>query len=228
MCGRFTLTDLDWLSNFFGMQFFSDEPFVPRYNVAPTEEIPVVLNVAGNLVLQWMTWGFQPGWLKPDAKRRPPINARAETLMERSMFRDSLARNRCVIPASGFYEWRAIPGAKAKQPMYIRLTGARPLVFGGLYTERRDAATGGLLPSCAIITTAPNELMATIHDRMPAILDHDDAFAWLDPDRVDPLDVLPVLRPYPAEQMEAFAVSSQVSSVRNDGPDLVRPVGDAG
>ena len=165
-----------------------------------------------------MRWGFRPGWFKPNAKQPPPINARAETLVERPMFRGAVKSGRCLVPAGGFYEWRVVPGQSRKQPMFIRLRGGEQFYFAGLYTASDDET------SCAIVTCAPNELMATIHTRMPVILPAGAWEEWLDPDVRDPAEVLPLLVPYAADAMEAYPVSPLVSSVRNDGPELIAPL----
>ncbi|MGI8554139.1 MAG: SOS response-associated peptidase [Dehalococcoidia bacterium] len=223
MCGRFTLAEPAMLGQRFGVQLGLDASPDPRYNVAPSEQISVVIEEPEGRVLRWMRWGFQPGWLK-DPKRPPPINARAETLVERPLFRGAVARGRCLIPASGFYEWQAIPGRRTKQPIYIRLKDGGLFGFAGLYTEYRDETDGEPRSSCAIITTAANELMAPIHQRMPVIMRREDEGAWLDRTLSDPKAALVYLRAYPAEAMEAFAVSALVSSVRNDQAGLVEPL----
>ena len=218
MCGRYTLTDPHSLQTCFEIVGTSDIAIVPRFNIAPTQTVPVVTASAEGRNLTTMRWGFRPAWMK-DARRPPPINARAETLLETRMFRGALAKGRCIIPADGFYEWAAVPGQRTKQPMHIRLKGGELFGFAGLWTEGADG------PGCAIVTTSANELVAPIHERMPVILDPADEATWLDPTEGDPLAVLPALRAYPAERMEAYSVAPLVSSVRNDGPELVRPVG---
>ena len=135
------------------------------------------------------------------------------------MFRDALQRTRCLIPADGFYEWQAVPGQKRKQPWYLRLRDGGLFAFAGLYTPPRREAE--IPATCAIITTTPNELAAPLHDRMPVILDPDAEAAWLDRQTVDSAALLPFLRPLPAARMEAYPVSSLVSSAQNDGPALI-------
>jgi len=223
MCGRFTLTEFTWLPGRFGLQLPMEEPPDPRYNVAPSQQIPVIVDEGDGPVLRWMEWGFQPGWFKVAPNRPPPINARAETLLDRPMFRDSVAKQRCLIPADGFYEWRKVPGQRVKQPVYARLKGGEPFAFAGLYTTRKDDTTGKPHPSCVIITTKPNEIMAPIHDRMPVILSREDEPRWLDHGTTDRAAIIDCLRSYPSERMEAFPVSSLVSSARNDGSSLIRP-----
>lgn len=137
------------------------------------------------------------------------MNARAESLLERVMFRDAVASGRCLIPADGYFEWQAVPGQRRKQPRFIRLRGADLLAFAGLSAKR--AGRAGASMTCAVITTAANDFVAKIHHRMPAILLTDDEAMWLSPTVSDPVRLLECLRPYPAERMEAFSVSHLVS-----------------
>jgi putative SOS response-associated peptidase YedK len=169
-----------------------------------------------------MRWGFQPAWAAPAPNRPAPINARAETLLERPLFRGSVARRRCLIVADGFYEWQDV-GRGPKQPVYIRLRSGGLFAFAGLYAD------GGEEPAtCAIITTEPNELIKAIHNRMPAILDPAVEGIWTDPLLTDPPAALSCLRPFPAEEIIAFPVSRLVSDVRNEGPRLLEPLTPAG
>ena len=223
MCGRFTLTEFSWLPGRFGLQLPLDEQPDPRFNVAPSPHIPVVLDEGAGPVLRWMEWGFQPAWFKATPNRPPPINARAETLLERPMFRDAVAKQRCLIPADGFYEWRKVPGQRAKQPVYARLKGGEPFLFAGLYALRGDEPASQPRASCVIITTKPNEIMAPIHDRMPVILSREDERRWADHAITDSAAVIDCLRSYPSDRMEVYPVSPLVSSARNDGSALIRP-----
>src|SRR6266571_2008075 len=181
MCGRFTFTEIAKIVGRFGIVLQDGSRITPRFNIAPSEEIPVVVEDESGRGLRWMQWGFQPAWLKLQLNRQPPINARAETLLERPMFRDAVATGRCLIPADGFFEWKAVPGERRKQPMYIRLTGGEVFGFAGLYTLRPKPGSTDRIASCAIITTGPNELIAPIHHRMPVILAPEAEAAWLSP-----------------------------------------------
>lgn len=221
MCGRFTLTDLSALGGRYGVEL-PEEARDPRFNVSPSQLVPAIVATENGRVFRWMQWGFRPAWAK-DQHGRPPINARAETLLERPLFRGAVARNRCLIAADGFYEWQTIEGQRQKQPLYVRLRSGEPFVFAGLFTERR-AADGELEASCVIITTAANSLMASFHHRMPVILSPADASVWLDPARRDPASLLPLLKQYPADAMEAYRVGSLVSSSAYDGPTLIQPL----
>lgn len=222
MCGRYTLTDPAEMQTRFGfveLHATRIPPVVPSWNVAPTQQVPMVVEGADGRRLALARWGFQPAWMRDGGKRAPPINAKAETLLERPMFRGAVARGRCVLPADGFYEWAVVPGTKGKQPWYFRLEGGGVFGFAALYAEGRDGDA-----TCCIITTEPNALVAPVHDRMPVLLlpEHEDA--WLDPSVTDPLTVLPYLGPYPEERMEAYPVSTAVNAARHDGPELIRPL----
>jgi putative SOS response-associated peptidase YedK len=164
-------------------------------------------------------WGFRPAWVK-DGKLAP-INARAETVATSGLFGWAVREGRCLVPATGVYEWKPVPGQKRKQPFHVRLKGGAPFGFAGLWTP---GPTPDAPPTCAIITTTANELLAPIHDRMPVILDPNDEALWLDPGPNAPIKVSPCLRPLPSECMEAIPVSSLVSSPSNDGPQPIEPI----
>jgi len=190
---------------------------LPLFNVGPGRAIPVVVASDEGRSVRAMRWGFKPSWSK-DKGRPAPINARAETLVERPMFRGAVAKGRCVIPASGFYEWQSAVGQRGKQPWHFRLTGGEPFGFAGLWTPGPDGQD-----TAAIITTSANELVGQVHDRMPVILAPDDEGDWLDIGE-GPSAVLGCLRPFPAEMMEGYPVSPAVNAVANDGPELARPL----
>jgi putative SOS response-associated peptidase YedK len=220
MCGRYTLTNPEELEARFGLVGFAETRIEPRFNVAPSQAVPVIRGHEDGPSIELMRWGFQPVWMRGDGKRPPPINARSESLLERPMFRGAVAKGRCLIPADGFYEWMVVPGEKRKQPMYIRLKSGDPFGFAGLYVYGGDEVG----PTCAIVTTAANDALSPIHDRMPVILDRSFEQAWLDPDLDDPRAALASLQPVPPELIEAYPVASLVSSVRNEGPDLIEPL----
>jgi putative SOS response-associated peptidase YedK len=222
MCGRFTLTTPDQLALRFDVtedeRDDAERPH-PAYNIAPSQDIPVIVERSAGRLLRAMSWGFRPAWASAAASRPAPINARAETLRERPLFRGAIVHGRCIIPADGFYEWQRIPGRKTKQPVYIRRDDRALVGFAGLYSAGKDGTA-----SCAIITTEPNGLVARIHDRMPAILDPAAESLWLDPALTDPVAVLDCLRPCPADLLVAYPVSPRVSSPREDGPSLIEPL----
>lgn len=222
MCGRYTLTNPAQLELRFDVTPDDTWTVDARYNIAPSQMIPVIVEGEQGRVMHSMRWGFQPRWAAPTSPRPAPINARAETLLERPLFRGALGKQRCLIPADGFYEWMARPGAATKQPMYIHRRDGDLFAFAGLYTEREEG--GQIAASCAIITTAPNEVLAPIHDRMPAILTRDTEALWIDRGVTDHEVLLACLRPYPPELLDAYAVAPAVSAVRNDAPYLTAPL----
>ena len=223
MCGRYTETAaFEELARRFGIEVeeADNEELISRYNVSPSHTVPVIVATAGRRRLLRARWGLRPHWAR-DGKRAP-INARAETVATSPMFSDALRHARCLVPADGFYEWQAVPGQKRKRPWYLRLRGGGLFAFAGLYTAPHHDA--GVSATCTIVTTTANELAARIHDRMPVILDPEAEARWLDRQLVDPRDLLPLLRPYPADRLEAYPVSPLVSSPANDGPALIEPV----
>jgi putative SOS response-associated peptidase YedK len=223
MCGRFTLTadPADLQESFYWVNF-GNADITPRYNIAPTQGIPVVTNDGSNK-LDFFTWGLVPFWAKDPSIGSRMINARAETLAEKASFKNAFKRRRCLILADGFYEWQKIPGEKTKTPMFIHLKDGKPFAFAGLW-EDWHSPDGSQILSATIITTNPNELMAPLHNRMPVILPEAAYKQWLNPGEADPQQLSPLLQPYPAELMEAYAVSRQVNSPGNDQPECIRPI----
>ena len=219
MCGRYTLTTPDDIAARFGLGALAETRIEPRFNVSPSQLVPVVRAKEEGPALEYMQWGFQPHWMQGKSKRPPPINARGETLLERPMFKGAAKSGRCLIPADGFYEWKVVPGQKTKQPMHIRLKGGDVFAFAGLWTWGGEE----IGPTCAIITTAPNDLVAAIHDRMPVILTEHGERLWMDADAPTE-EALSVLAPYPADLMEAFAVSTAVNRAGRDAAEMVEPL----
>src|SRR6266567_2108477 len=165
MCGRYTQTAaFDELALRFGITVEETglEDLPPRYNVAPSQSVPIVVAHNGGRRIVMAKWGFHPAWMK-DGKLAP-INAKAETVAESRLFQDAVQRGRCLVPADGFYEWKPVPGQKRKQPFYARLKGGGLFAFAGLYTP--PIVRAGFLATFTIITTTPNELLAPIHNRM--------------------------------------------------------------
>jgi putative SOS response-associated peptidase YedK len=226
MCGRYVLEAPEDLSERFQLRQLAIQ--LPHtWNAAPTNRLPVIVeNQEGEREAQLMQWGLIPRWAKPgDKKALAPINARAETITEKPMFRNLVKRNRCLVPANGFYEWKNL--GDHKQPYYITVPDDPLFAFAGLY-ESFTNDEGEETSTYTIITTEPNELMSTLHNRMPVILHPQDEEEWLDPEVTDPLQVERLLVPYPADEMEAFPVSRKVGNTRNDGPDLIEPIEDEG
>lgn len=221
MCGRFTLLRLADFTDMFPWIRQAESILPPRYNIAPTQPVAVVAN-RDTPHVEMFHWGLVPSWAKDPSIGGRLINARAETLAEKPSFRAALRRRRCLIPASGFYEWRREPDGAARTPMHIRLRAAAAFAFAGLWEIWRDPGGAELL-SCTIITTRPNELLRDIHDRMPVILPPERCREWLAPGERPPDALLPLLEPYPGDAMEAFAVSRLVNSPRNESPACIAP-----
>jgi len=222
MCGRFTLTaDPKTITEAFS-GVTVPEQLSPRYNVAPSQPIAVIANNAPDRV-EFFQWGLIPSWAKDPAIGNKMINARGETLGEKPSFKAPYKRRRCLVLSDGFYEWRKQPGSKTKTPMYIKLQSGEPFAFAGLW-EAWSSPEGDRLLSCTIITTSPNELMADIHNRMPVILPPEAYDRWLDPAERKPADLNDLLKPYPADPMTAYAVSTLVNNPRNDSPACIEPV----
>ena len=225
MCGRFALiSDTEQLIAEFGVAPESVAMMpdsVPRYNVAPTQPVAAIrLNEAKQRELTFFQWGLIPSWSKDPKIGSRMINARSETVAEKPSFRAAFKRRRCIIPADGFYEWQKLENRK--QPVFIHHAEKRPFALAGLWEMWSDPA-GSMLQTCTILTTRPNELMAPIHNRMPVILEAEDYDMWLDPGD-DPQIALHLLRPYPAEKMDAYPVSTFVNSPRNDAPACIEPL----
>lgn len=237
MCGRFSLqrANIAELRERFGFEEFHERtlpPAIPRpgpapearpllqprFNIAPAQPILTVHARPTGRQLEPALWGFRPAWLTRH-RGPPPINAQAETLAERPLWKGALRSGRCLVPADGFYEWAAAPGRKTKQPYHLRLRESGLFAIAGLLAWDADGN-----PTCALVTTTANDLVAPIHARMPAILRPEDEAAWLDRDERNPAALLGLLAPYPPEAMEAVPVSPLVGDVRNDGPELLAPL----
>jgi putative SOS response-associated peptidase YedK len=222
MCGRFTLTiDPADLQDAFP-EFTFPAQVVKRFNIAPTQPVLVLPNNATNKA-DFFVWGLIPSWAKDPTIGSRLINARAETLSEKPSFRSAYKYHRCLIFADGFFEWQSRPGSTTKLPYFIRLKSGRPFTFAGLW-EHWQSPDGSEVMSATIITTTPNALMAPIHNRMPVILPGRAYKEWLDPSPRSPTDLHGLLVPYPAEEMEAFPVSTLVNSPAYDKPDVLIPV----
>jgi putative SOS response-associated peptidase YedK len=222
MCGRFTLAEdpSEAGEEFQGFEF--PQQFASRFNIAPSQPVLAIRN-DGRRAADFLVWGLIPSWAKDPTIGSRLINARGETLAEKPAFRNAYKHKRCLIPADGFYEWRSQAGAKLKVPYYIQLKSRRPFAFAGLWDEWRSG-DGSIVQTCAVITTSPNELMATIHNRMPVILQANDFAEWLDQAPRPPDTLNHLIRPLPAEIMQAFPVSTIVNSPSNDTPECIAPV----
>jgi putative SOS response-associated peptidase YedK len=222
MCGRFTLTDDPANSNEIFGEYSFPSRFAPRFNIAPTQPVLAIPNDGAHKA-DFFIWGLIPSWAKDPSIGSRLINARAETLAEKPSFRGGFKYKRCLIPADGFYEWQAQPGTKTKVPQFIHMKDRKPFAFAGLW-DSWNGPDGSAVRSCTIITTEPNELMASLHNRMPVILKPADYEQWLDPAPRTPDSLAPFLKPFPAGEMSAYPVSMLVNSPANERPELVLPV----
>jgi putative SOS response-associated peptidase YedK len=222
MCGRFTLkTSEKELQDELGLALdVSTTELVPRYNVAPTQPVAVVVN-GSSRKLELFRWGLIPWWANDPKIGNKMINARAEGLLDKPSFRVPLAKRRCIVLADGFYEWRT--EGRMKTPFYIQLSSGRPFAMAGLWETWVDA-NGNLVPSCTIITTRPNAFMARHHDRMPVILPRERIEQWLAPEECAPESLLPLLAPWAGEDLRSHPVSGLVNKPDNEMPECIVPV----
>jgi putative SOS response-associated peptidase YedK len=228
MCGRYVIISTpEAIRALFG---YGEQPnFPPRYNVAPTQPIPVVRLAEGKRSFGLMRWGLLPSWVK-DPKTFPLlINARGESVLEKPAFRNAMRRRRCLIPTDGFYEWRP-PGAAGgpKRPYFVRAkpgadASARPLAFAGLY-ETWTGPNGEELDTAAIVTTSANRTLAAIHDRMPVFVPKEAFDLWLDCANVEAEAAAALIRPADDALLEAYEISTAVNRVANDAEGLIAPV----
>jgi len=214
MCGRYAIAKPDEISARFGVP--TQLELSARYNVAPSQTLPII-DQSGQLTL--MRWGLIPSWAKEPSVGNRMINARAETIAQKPAFRKALRTQRCLVPASGFFEWKKT--ADGKVPHYFHRRDDELFAFAGLYDAWRNPATGDEILSYTILTTTPNQLVAPVHDRMPVMLTRDHEELWLNPDETEPERLLPLLAPYPAGDMEAHPVSRLVNSPATDAPQLI-------
>lgn len=222
MCGRFTLSQsCEAIATAFHL---SDVPNLePRYNIAPTQLVLTVLppkETEGGILerqIKLLRWGLIPAWAKDPAMGARLINARAETVAEKPSFRKAFRHRRCLVIADGFYEWQR--QERKKQPFYFRLRDGQLFAFAGLWEQWKSEAE--VIESCTILTTAANELLRPIHDRMPVILEPKDYDLWLDSTSEDPEPLQKLLRPYASQAMTSYPVSTQVNNPTNNSPACV-------
>lgn len=220
MCGRYAIiTAPEAIRRLFG---YHERPNFPaRYNVAPTQPVPIVRLQAGERHFALVRWGLIPAWVKDPKAFTLLINARGESVLDKPAFSNAMKRRRCLIPADGFYEWKRT--GDAKQPYFVRLRSGAPFAFAGLW-ETWTGPNGEEMDTAAIVTTAANKTVADIHDRMPVMLSPDQFELWLDSDRVRDREAAEILKPLPDDAVEAHPVSHAVNHVANDNPELVEPV----
>lgn len=228
MCGRYGLDEAEFSESRFAATLLPDvqreELLIPRYNIAPTQPVLAIApskRLGGRRGMRSMRWGLTPSWALKDRSKPRSFNIRTEGILDRPAYRKLLCFNSCAIPASFFYEWRHI-GGKTGQPYAIGLNSEKQFAFAGIWVAARDG--DGWLVSCAILTGAPNPLVAELHDRQPIILRPEDERVWLDATATDPAVLMPLLSALPEAAMSMHPVASLVNSVANEGPELRRRV----
>ena len=219
MCGRYGFAPGEFREIKLRFNIGGDLPlFKPRYNIAPTQQAPVIASLEGANRVELFQWGLVPSWAKDMSIGNRMINARAETLAEKASFKRLLENRRCLVLANGFYEWRK--EGKGKVPMWFKLKSGAPFVFAGLWDGWKKP-DGEMLRTYTVVTTEPNEVLAPIHNRMPVILRDCDALQWVSGDEIDHAQDL--LKPFPAELMEGYDVAKLVNDRQNDSPDCIAP-----
>lgn len=238
MCGRFSLApEAGMLEELFPGLEMPRDMMRQRYNIAPTQSVLGIVDHGQGPAYQAFRWGLVPCWARDARIGASMINARGESVAIKPAFRAPFRRQRCLVIADGFYEWRADPRTARKQPFHIRLRSGRPFAFGGLWDRWQPPSSTAVegagdpaspLVSCTIVTTEPNLLMRDIHDRMPLILPPGAFARWLDPGFQDVATLQDLLRPFPDGDLEAHPVSTAVNSPRMDSPECRRPLPHAG
>lgn len=225
MCGRYVAAaPPSEIAKYFAAAAPTETVLEPSYNVAPTNEVYAVVERDDERRLEPLRWGLVPLWAKDLAIGSKMINARAEGIAKKNAYRHAFRKQRCIIPADGFYEWKVVEGQKRKQPMFIHRVDGEPIAFAGLWeTWRGPERNDEPLYTCTIITTSANETMAPVHNRMPVILPPDKWEQWLDPDMQDIDELEKFLLPAPSSLLTLYPVSTGVNHVRNKGPELIIP-----
>lgn len=195
--------------------------FPPRYNVAPTQPVAIVRQVAGKRKFALVRWGLIPAWVKDPREFALLINARVEGVLDKPSFRNAIRRRRCLVPADGFYEWQKT--ARGKRPFAIRPRAPGPVAFAGIWETWADR-DGGEIDTMAIITCPANKTLATVHDRMPAVVRPEHFDAWLDAEKVDAETALALIGPAPEDFFETYEISTRVNKAGHEGPELIEPL----
>ncbi|MCC3359487.1 SOS response-associated peptidase [Bacillus sp. REN16] len=223
MCGRFTLfaTYENLISEFDIQQIFNEADYEESYNIAPTHSIVSVINDGTKNRMGYLKWGLIPSWAKDEKMASKMINARSETVDEKPSFKKSFYQRRCIIPMDAFYEWKR--DGKLKKPMLIKMKDDSLFGVAGLW-DSWAAPTGEKVHTCTILTTPPNELMAGIHDRMPAILSKEHQKEWLNPRNQDREQLKSLLVPFAASKMMTYEVGNKVNSPKNNSVELIQRV----
>ena len=223
MCGRFTLrlTPAE-LREFFDL--FRVEDFQPRYNIAPTQMVPIIrIDADGHRVANNLRWGLLPFWAKSKAEGSKMINCRSESVATKPAFRRAFQERRCIVPASGFYEWQEVEGSKQTQPYYLTLTSGDPAAFAGLWESWHDPKDDSRIETFTILTTTATDVIGEVHDRMPITLDRSVWPVWLDSDVKEPEALQSLLVPS-LDEWQRVPVSKIVGNVKNDQPECIQPI----
>lgn len=222
MCGRFGLTRPEALElERFGIADLP--PLVPRYNIPPSSDILVVRERKGVTEAEMIRWGLVPSWARDPSIGNRMANVRSDTALEKSSFRNAMQKRRCLIPADVFYEWQDVPGQKRRKPYAVAMLAGEPFALGGLWEAWREKDSGEWLITCAILTTEPNELLETVHDRMPVIIAPEQYEAWIDPSTTV-ADVRRLVASYPSSAMRTWEVSLLVNDPKTDDARVIAPV----
>lgn len=224
MCGRFTLTaTIEEIINRFDIQaFMEEELYAPSFNIAPSQAVLAVINDGTRNRMGFLKWGLIPPWAKNMSMGNKMINARAETISEKPSFRNAFKKKRCLVIADSFYEWKRHED-QTKTPMRIKLKSDELFAMAGIW-EGWKSPDGKPLYTCSVITTGPNELMKTIHDRMPVILKPEDESTWLEPGLLENHKLESLLIPYDDHLMETYEVSPLVNSPKNNTIELIQKI----
>lgn len=223
MCGRYRLSRRKQIIEEYFDSAPWEEDWNPRYNIAPTQSIPIVRQNQREPIRDFslVHWGLIPSWAKDLSGAASMINARSETAATKPAFREAMKLRRCLVPADGFYEWQR--RGSAKQPFCFEVGDGGLFAFAGLWERWRDPS-GQSVKTCSILTTAPNAVTSAIHDRMPIILDRDSYDLWLDPGMQNVAAISELLKPYDARLMRCYPVSTRINHVANDDEECLRPV----
>ncbi len=222
MCGRFAIIDeVSKIAELFSIDDIL-AGYHSSYNIPPGVNVPAIVKNEGRRSLATFRWGLIPSWAKDPKIGYRMINARSETIQEKASFRGPFKTRRCIIPASGFFEWEKKEGKK--EPVYIYMSDREPFGLAGIY-EKWISPAGEEIYSCSIITVGANELIMPIHDRMPVIIEKNSADLWLSTESSIERDVAPLMKPFPPERMAFHHVSRAVNSPKNNSPECIEPVG---
>jgi putative SOS response-associated peptidase YedK len=223
MCGRYRLSRRKQIIEAHFSSASGEEDWNPRYNIAPTQLVPVIRQNPKQPIreLSLLRWGLIPNWMKDSSGAAMMINARSETAGTKPAFRDALKSRRCLIPADGFYEWQRV--GKTKQPYCFEVGNAQMFAFAGIWDRWKDPS-GTWVKTCSILTTTPNVVTSAVHDRMPVILDPDSYDLWLDPGVQDASWACELLKPYDAQLMRCYPISTRINHVANDDEECSTPL----